>query len=77
MDTPTNPPAQWPWLEISTFVFTVVFVFVAFRTKVFGDGEEESVTFQIPIPEQCSAEWKGEVLEEPTIKVPFPSSTWL
>lgn len=74
MDTLDDPLAQLPLLEISIFVLSVVFVFVIFKYIVLNDDEEEPVKYQVPVPEQCSPEWMGEVLKEPTIKVPFAST---
>lgn len=72
MDTLNDSSAQLPWLEILVFVLSVVFVFTVFNHIVLGDDEERPVSFEVPIPEQCSSEWKGQVLEKPTIKVrPF------
>ena len=72
MDTLNDSSAQSTWLEISVFVLSVVFVFTVFNHIVLGDDEENPVSFKVPVPEQCSSEWKGEVLEKPTIKVhPF------
>ena len=76
MDTLNDPPAQLPWLEISIFVLSVVFVFATFKIVVLVDDDERPVRFKVPVPEQCSPKWTGEVLEEPTIKVPSPSP-WL
>ena len=76
MDTLNGISAQLPWIEISIFVFSVVFVFVAFKIVVLDDDDERPVSLKIPVPEQCSPEWTGELLEKPTIKVPSPS-TWL
>lgn len=28
-----------------------------------------AVSFTVPVPEQCNKEWKGEVLESPSIRV--------
>ena len=72
MDTLNNPPAQLPRLEIFIFVLSVVFVFAVFKSVVLADEEERPVNYRVPVPEQCSPEWNGEVLEEPTIKVPSP-----
>lgn len=69
MDTLNDPPTQWPWLEISIFILSVVFVFAAIKIIVLDDDEERLVKLVVPVPEQCSPEWKGEVLEEPTIKI--------
>lgn len=76
MDILNGPPTQLPLLEISIFVLSIVFVFAIFKYIVLDDNEETPVKFKVPVPEQCSPGWKGEVLKEPTIKVPSPS-TWL
>ncbi len=73
MDAVNHLPTQLPWLEVLIFVLSVVFLYTALRIIVFDDDRENFVTFQVPVPEQCSPEWKGEVLKEPTIKVPSPS----
>ena len=67
--------AQPPWLEISVLLLSTVFLFAVFKVIVLDDDEERIVHFKVPIPEQCSPEWKGEVLEEPTVKVPSPFYT--
>ena len=67
-----NNLAQLRWPEISIFVLSVAFVCVAFKIIVLKDDEEGPVKFRITVPEQCLPEWKGKVLEEPVIKVPFP-----
>ncbi len=72
MDAVNDPPTQLPWLEIFIFVLSVVFLYTALRIIVFDDDRKSFVSFQVPVPEQCSPEWKGEVLKEPTIKVPSP-----
>ncbi len=74
MDTLDHPPAQLPWLEIAIFVSSVVFVLAVFKHVVLDDDEEGPVNFKVPVPEQCSPEWKGKVLREPTIKVLSPST---
>ena len=67
-----DSPAHLPWLEISIFLLSVVFVLVAFKIIVLDIDEERFLHFKVPVPEQCSPEWKGEVLEQPTVKVSFP-----
>ena len=64
--------AQLPWLEISVFLLSIIFLFAAFKVVVHDDDGEESPHFKVPVPEQCSPEWKGEILEKPTVKVPPP-----
>ena len=66
--------AQLPCPEISIFVLSVVFVCGVFKIIVLKDDEERPVNFRTTVPEQCLPEWKGEVLEDPAIKVPFPST---
>ena len=66
--------AQLPWLEVSIFILSVIFVCVAFKIIVLKDDEEGPVKFRITLPEQCLPEWKGKVLEDPAIKVQFPST---
>lgn len=61
--------AQLPWLEISVFLLSSVFLF-AVKVILLDDDEEKIHHFRVPVPEQCSPEWKGEVLEKPTVKVP-------
>jgi hypothetical protein len=68
MDTLNDFPADFPWLEISIFFFSLLFVFTIFSYAVLNNGDERPVTFNVSIPEQCSPEWKGEVLDEPSIK---------
>ena len=67
-----NPPDQLPWLEISIFLLSIVVIFATLKITVLDDDEERSVHFQVPVPEQCSPDWKGEILDEPTVKVPSP-----
>lgn len=69
MDTLNDPSAQLPWLEISVFVLSVVVIFTVFNYTVLNDDGERPVAFKVPVPEQCSSEWKGELLEKPTVKV--------
>lgn len=75
MDTLNDPPVQLPFVQISIFLLSVVFVFAAFKYIVLDDDEERPVQLKVPVPEQCSPEWKGEILDEPTIKV-FSPSKW-
>ena len=58
-----------PWLEIFIFVVSIGLVLTVFNYIVLNDSNEQPVTFDVPIPEQCSPQWKGEVLDRPSIKV--------
>ncbi|CAD6579898.1 MAG: Meiotic Sister-Chromatid recombination aldehyde dehydrogenase [Alectoria sarmentosa] len=69
MDTLNDSPVQLPVVQISIFLLSVVFVSAAFKYIVLDDDEERPVQLEVPVPEQCSPEWKGEVLDEPTIKI--------
>ena len=37
----------------------------------FATDHDAPIAYSIPIPEQCSPEWNGRVLEEPKIKVSY------
>ena len=58
-----------PTSAIATFLVSVLFVILVFRSVVLVDNEERSVSFNVPIPKQCSPDWEGEILEKPNIKV--------
>ena len=62
-------PEDVPWLEIWIFIISIGLVLTVFNYTVLNDSNEQPVSFDVPIPEQCSAEWKGEVLDRPSIKV--------
>lgn len=63
-------PTDLPWLEIFIFFGSLIFVLTLFNQLVLSPDTEQPIPFKIPIPEQCSPTWKGEVLQEPSIKVP-------
>ena len=60
-DLPTN--------VVVTFLVSIVFVLLVFKFAVLTDNEERPVTFSVPLPEQCNSDWKGEILDDPAIKV--------
>ena len=65
-----HSPARLPWLGISIILLPIIFLFAVFKVIVLHHHDEEkAVHFRIPIPEQCSSDWKGELLEKPTVKV--------
>ncbi|MCJ1414951.1 Meiotic Sister-Chromatid recombination aldehyde dehydrogenase [Xylographa parallela] len=49
-------------------------VYIALNYTVLIDEDELPVNYTVPIPEQCSPVWDGEVLDEPTISVPGSSA---
>ncbi len=62
-------PEETPWLEILIFVVSIGLVLIIFNYTVLNDSNGQPVTFDVPIPEQCVPQWKGEVLDRPSIKV--------
>ena len=62
-------PIGLPWLEICIFFGSTILLITVFNYIVLSPDEERPALFKVPIPEQCSLDWKGEVLEEPSIKV--------
>ncbi len=62
-------PKDLPWLEICIFFGSVILVISVFNRVVLSPDEECPITFRVPVPEQCDPKWKGEVLEETSIKV--------
>ena len=62
-------PEDVPWLEISIFILSIGLVLIVFNYIILNDSNEQPVTFDVPIPEQCAPQWKGEVLDRPSIKV--------
>ena len=72
MDVPsfTQPPPDLPWLEICIFFGSVIFLVTFFNNIVLSEDKERPVSFKVPIPEQCNPDWKGDLLEDPNIKVP-------
>ena len=57
------------WLEILIFILSIGLVLTVFNYVVLNDSNEQPVAFDVPIPEQCGPQWKGEVLDQPSIKV--------
>jgi len=56
-----------PWFQVLIVVAssTVILGFFYAATR----EDETPVSFRIPVPEQCSPGWEGEMLDEPSIKV--------
>jgi hypothetical protein len=54
----------------SAIIVIVATVTIAFVVYTLNEQRRESpVPFNVPIPDQCSPEWKGEELSDPNIKV--------
>jgi hypothetical protein len=71
MDTLNHLPDQVPWLEVLIFIISIICVITAFNYTVLNDSDEQPANCHVPLPKQCDPEWKGEVLEQPSIKVPM------
>ena len=56
-----------PWLEVFITVFSSAAILGFFYIASLEN--EVPIRFTIPVPDQCDAEWKGEILENPDIKV--------
>lgn len=48
---------------------TAIAVVLILYTAWAPHNTEEAVPFTVPVPEQCLPDWKGEVLENPSLKV--------
>lgn len=58
---------NWIVHHVVTIAFTSVAVAVA--VYLLKPDPEAAIDYEVPLPEQCEPEWKGEVLENPSIKV--------
>ena len=63
------PSKSVPWLAILSSFVVMAVVYIALNYTVLIDEDELPVNYTVPIPEQCSPVWDGEVLDEPTISV--------
>ena len=62
-------PEQIPWLGLLvSFAITGV-VYLIFHHTVFREDHESPVHFTVPIPDHCKSGVKGEILENPNIRV--------
>ena len=71
METLKNPLPNVPWLEILIFALSIAIVFIVFDHTVLNDSTEQPVALNVPVPEQCRANWKGKILQEPKLRVLF------
>lgn len=62
------PGVSLPSFQAVT-VSTIAFVFSILALRFWRALGYAAVSFTVPIPEQCSNEWRGEVLETPSIRV--------
>lgn len=62
-------PRNVPWLKSVTTLAVLVVIYTILKYTVLVDEDETPVNFTVPVPKQCSPGWKGELLNEPSIKV--------
>ena len=63
-------PSQYlaPWSQVvGALISCVVISYIFFR--ILRKDSERPIGYVVSIPEQCKPKWKGEILEEPSIKV--------
>ncbi|MCJ1476153.1 Meiotic Sister-Chromatid recombination aldehyde dehydrogenase [Lambiella insularis] len=63
------PSKNVPWFELVTAFVILVVIYTILTHTVLVDEDELPMSFTVPVPEQCSPEWKGELLEDPGIKM--------
>lgn len=56
-----------PWFQVLIAITSSAVIFVFFY--VASRADEAPVAFRIPVPEQCTPGWEGELLDKPSIKV--------
>ncbi len=59
---------QMSKLEILAVTVALIILIVTLYFTFFSNDEERPVSFSMPMPEQCSPGWEGEVLDSPSIK---------
>lgn len=63
--------AQWPQI-VGTSIACIVVAYTFFRTT--GKDSESPIAYGVSIPKQSNSDWKGEILDEPSIKVNYLDS---
>ena len=63
------PSKSIPWVAIFSSFVVIMFVYTILTYTVLIDEDELPVNFTVPIPEQCSPTWEGEILDNPNMKV--------
>ena len=58
-----------PVSALVTFVLSTSFVILLFNFVVLSKEDERAVNFRVLWPQQCSSEWRGETLKQPSLKV--------
>ena len=61
---------NWVIQNVTTLLLTSVVVAVTGLVIILVKPDSEAaVDYDVPLPQQCQPGWKGEVLENPSIKV--------
>lgn len=68
LDNSLPPGISLPSFQTVT-VSTIAVVFSTLGLRYWRALRYSAVSFMVPVPKQCSKEWKGEVLENPLIRV--------
>lgn len=58
-----------PISALVTFVLSTSLVLLIFNVVVLSKDEERAINFRVPWPQQCDSEWRGEILQQPSLKV--------
>lgn len=59
-----------PKPEVLILIFgAILTLLITIYFTLLNNDDERPVSFSIPLPEQCKPGWKGEVLDDPKIKV--------
>ena len=61
-------PIKVPWLEVLIFFLSIGLIFAVFNHTVLNDSTEQLPILDVPIPKQCHPGWRGEVLEETSVR---------
>lgn len=67
-ETLRSAAVAFSWRQIAFFFLQLLFVYIAVPLFL-TTSRETPIPYTIPIPEQIKEGWKGEVLENPSIKV--------
>ena len=72
MDTFETGDQAWQTpLAISIICASTLLTLVWFYGSLSASHHEAPVAYSVPVPEQCKPGWKGDILEEPRIKVRY------
>lgn len=56
--------------EVLILIFSAILILlITIYFALLNNDDERPVSFSIPLPEQCKPGWKGEVLDDPKVKV--------